>query len=57
MYGIPQEAAFGGKETLYPEYVAKLAELQAAFLKRTTAAQAGGRQDGRRAPTSSVTGG
>ncbi len=42
MYGIPQEAAFGGKETLYPEYMAKLAELQAAFLKRTTAAKPGG---------------
>ena len=39
MYGIPQEAAFGGKETLYPEYQSKLAEMQAAFLKRTTAAR------------------
>jgi hypothetical protein len=45
MYGIPQEAAFGGKETLYPEYMAKFAEMQAAFLKRTTAAKpaAGGK--------------
>ena len=45
MYGIPQEAAFGGSETLYPEYQSKLAELQAAFLKRTTAARpaAGGK--------------
>ena len=42
MYGIPQEAAFGGKETLYPEYMAKLAEMQAALLKRTTAARPAG---------------
>ena len=39
MFGIPQEAAFGGKETLYPEYMPKLAELQAALLRRTTAAR------------------
>jgi hypothetical protein len=43
MYGIPQEAAFGGKETTYPEYMPKLAELQAALLKRTSAARAAGR--------------
>jgi len=39
MFGIPQEAAFGGADTLYPEYMSKLAELQAAFLKRTDAAR------------------
>ena len=33
MFGIPQEAAFGGTETLYPEYMPKLAELQAALLE------------------------
>ena len=43
MYGIPQEAAFGGKETLYPEYVAKFAEMRAAYLGRLTAKPAGGK--------------
>lgn len=32
-FGIPQEAAFGGPETLYPEYMTKLAQLQTQFLK------------------------
>jgi hypothetical protein len=32
MFGIPQEAAFGGKETLYPEYMKRLEELRAAML-------------------------
>jgi len=41
MYGIPQEAAFGGKETTYPEYMSKFAELRAAYLKRTTSAKPG----------------
>jgi hypothetical protein len=36
MFGIPQEAAFGGAETLYPEYRPKLEQLRAALLKRTT---------------------
>jgi hypothetical protein len=39
MYGIPQEAAFGGMETTYPEYMEKLAELQAAMRKRLTSAR------------------
>jgi hypothetical protein len=33
MYGIPQEAAFGGAATLYPEYKPKFAELQARYLQ------------------------
>lgn len=37
MFGIPQEAAFGGRETLYPEYMTRLTELRAAMLRRTTA--------------------
>jgi hypothetical protein len=41
MFGVPPEAAFGGKETLYPEYVPKLAELRAAYLRRTTEARPG----------------
>jgi hypothetical protein len=40
-FGIPQEAAFGGAETLYPEYMAKFAQMQQQFLRpavtRTTA--------------------
>lgn len=43
MYDIPQEAAFGGKNTLYPEYRSRLAELKAAALKRTTSARPAGR--------------
>jgi hypothetical protein len=39
MFGIPQEAAFGGAETLYPEYKARLDQLRAAMLKRTTSAR------------------
>jgi hypothetical protein len=39
MFGIPQEAAFGGAETLYPEYIPKLAAMRAAFLNRMTAAK------------------
>jgi hypothetical protein len=51
MYGIPQEAAFGGAETLYPEYVPKFAELQARYLQprlqRAAAARAAAaRRDG-----------
>jgi hypothetical protein len=42
MFGIPQEAAFGGAETLYPEYKPKLEQLRAAFLKRTTTAKPAG---------------
>ena len=39
-WGIPLEAAMGGKETLYPEYEAKLRKLieaQAAASGRTSA--------------------
>jgi hypothetical protein len=42
MFGIPQEAAFGGAETLYPEFRTKLDQLRAASLKRTTTARPGG---------------
>ena len=38
MYGIPQEAAFGGSETLYPEYMSKFAQLRASYLNRNTTA-------------------
>jgi hypothetical protein len=41
-FGIPQEAAFGGAETLYPEYRTKLDQLRAAMLKRTTSARPAG---------------
>jgi hypothetical protein len=38
-FGIPQEAAFGGAETLYPEYIPKLTQMRAAFLERMTSAK------------------
>jgi hypothetical protein len=33
MFGIPHETAFGGAETLYPEYQSTFARLQAEYLK------------------------
>jgi hypothetical protein len=42
MFGLPQEAAFGGAETLYPEYRTTLDQLRAALLKRTTSAKPAG---------------
>jgi hypothetical protein len=38
-FGIPEEAAFGGAETLYPEYIPKLNALRESFLKRLSEAR------------------
>ncbi len=46
MFGVPQEAAFGGAETLYPEFKTKLDELRAVALKRTTSARPAAGDDG-----------
>jgi hypothetical protein len=37
MYGIPQETAFGGAETLYPEYMAKFEKMREAYLRPAAA--------------------
>lgn len=37
MYGIPPEGAWGGAETLYPEYIPKLKKLREAFVNRSAA--------------------
>jgi hypothetical protein len=42
MFGLPQEAAFGGAETLYPEFKVKLDQMRTAQLTRTTAARPSG---------------
>ena len=42
-FGVPQEAAFGGAETLYPEYMAKFDQMRQQYLRpaasRSTAAR------------------
>ena len=35
--GLPQEASFGGAETLYPEYIPRLQELRTEFIAKNTA--------------------
>jgi hypothetical protein len=39
-FAIPQEAAFGGKATLYPEYIKRLEQLRAPMLTKNAAAAA-----------------
>jgi hypothetical protein len=39
-FSIPQEAAFGGAETLYPEYIKRLEQLRAPLLTKIAAATA-----------------